>query len=257
MKQEPVSKDTNECSGTRLEEETAPEAAPNPVEEDRLSVAEESGEEEEEEDLQLSLATMAALNEFLSEQKEKQEKLKQIEEGNIPDTFEENWNLSQFWYSEATASALAKEALRAAGSGGAIACLCSPTLYRALKRTDHDCQVTLFEFDTRFAVYKEEFVLYDFRSPLDVPRPCYSAFDVIVADPPYLEESCLSRVSSTVKLIAKDSAKVILCTGKVMAPFASSLLGLSLQRFAITHEKERLSNPFGCFASYDLDEHCK
>ena len=42
MKREPVSKDTNECSGTRLEEETATEAAPNSLE-DRLSVAEESG----------------------------------------------------------------------------------------------------------------------------------------------------------------------------------------------------------------------
>jgi len=222
---------------------------------ERDSREEEEGSDDD--DLQLSLSTMAALNEFLSEQKEKQEKLKQIEEGNIPDSFEENWNLSQFWYSSATASALAKECLRAAGPKGSIVCISSPTLYIALSKMEHDCQVTLFEFDTRFAVYKENFVLYDFRSPLDVPRWCYSNYDVVVADPPYLEESCLSRVAQTVKLVARDAARLVLCTGKVMAPLASSLLGLRLQAFAITHEKERLSNPFGCFANYDLDQHCK
>lgn len=41
--------------------------------------------------LQLSAATMHALLEFYSEQQEREDKLREIEEGNIPETFEENW----------------------------------------------------------------------------------------------------------------------------------------------------------------------
>lgn len=41
--------------------------------------------------LQLSAATMDALLEFYKEQQEREDRLREIEEGNIPDTFEENW----------------------------------------------------------------------------------------------------------------------------------------------------------------------
>ena len=135
-------------------------------------------------------------------------------------------------------------------------CICSKLIN--LISTILSRAVHLYEFDPRFAVYKENFVLYDYRSPLDVGgRHHHSFYDVIIVDPPYLEENCLSKFTSTVKLIAKDDAKIILCTGKVMEPHAKSFLNLTLQKFEIKHEKERLSNPFGCFANYNLDEHCK
>merc|ERR1711951_243294 len=44
----------------------------------------------------------------------------------------EDWQLSQFWYTESTAAALAKEALTAAGDKGRIACVSCPTLYKAI-----------------------------------------------------------------------------------------------------------------------------
>lgn len=40
---------------------------------------------------QLSAGTMAALMEFFKEEEERKDKLRQIEEGEIPDTFEEDW----------------------------------------------------------------------------------------------------------------------------------------------------------------------
>ncbi|KAF2367158.1 Protein-lysine N-methyltransferase Efm5, partial [Trinorchestia longiramus] len=117
--------------------------------------------------------------------------------------------------------------------------------------------VNVFEFDSRFAVYGEDFVFFDYRSPLSVPLHLRDSFDVVVADPPYLEEDCLTKVALTIKMVSKPDAKIILCTGKVMEELAAKLMGLKLQNFEIKHEKERLSNPFGCFANYDLDEHCK
>merc|ERR1719516_853505 len=47
----------------------------------------------------------------------------------------EDWQLSQFWYTESTALALAREALAAAGDGGRIACVSCPTLYKAVVDT--------------------------------------------------------------------------------------------------------------------------
>ena len=45
----------------------------------------------------------------------------------------EDWQLSQFWYSEATAGALAGAVLSAAGPAGRVACVSAPTLYTACR----------------------------------------------------------------------------------------------------------------------------
>ena len=61
--------------------------------------------------------------------------------------------MSQFWYDEATAAALAA-ACRTASGGGRIACVSAPTLYIALKKLyGENCKVRLFEHDKRFARY--------------------------------------------------------------------------------------------------------
>lgn len=51
--------------------------------------------------------------------------------------------MSQFWYHEDTAMELARECLRLAGDEGAIACVSAPTLYRALRKLDHNCTCKL------------------------------------------------------------------------------------------------------------------
>ncbi|KAK8773910.1 hypothetical protein V5799_011556 [Amblyomma americanum] len=68
-----------------------------------------SGESDDEGLPELSDYAKAALEEFLREREEQ-------EKGAVP---EEDWQLSQFWYSDETAAALAKEAMRVAGPEGA------------------------------------------------------------------------------------------------------------------------------------------
>ncbi|XP_037793081.1 EEF1A lysine methyltransferase 1-like [Penaeus monodon] len=205
---------------------------------------------------QLSAGTMAALMEFFKEEEERKDKLRQIEEGEIPDTFEEDWNMSQFWYAAETSNCLAEECLRLAGNNGTIACVSSPTLYRTLRGMDHNCKLRVLEYDTRFAVYKEDFVLYDFKNPLAVPRDLRQEFDVVVADPPYLDEDCLAKMAITIKYLMKTDAKLILCTGTVLEELADRLLGVKKCKFEIKHDKQ-LSNPFSCYANYDLDSFCE
>ena len=76
----------------------------------------------------------------------------------------------------------------------------------------------LLEFDKRFEIYGEDFVFYDYNKPLDLPRDLEkNSFDIVLADPPYLADECLSKTAETAKFLTKE--KVLLCTGKVCQGF--------------------------------------
>ncbi|CAI8020943.1 EEF1A lysine methyltransferase 1, partial [Geodia barretti] len=150
---------------------------------------------------------MAALQEFYTEQEERQ---RRFEAGAIEGAgaggvaIEEDWKLSQFWYDDKTAVTLAKEALD--GGSRRIACISCPTLYaKLLQLKPADCEIFLLEYDTRFAVYGDSFVFYDYTSPLELPETMEEkSFDVVVADPPYLSEECLQKTAQTINFLAKE-----------------------------------------------------
>ena len=64
-----------------------------------------------------------------------------------------------------------------AGPGGSIACVSTPTLYIAL-RTKFKGKANLKLFDQRFALYGEDFELYNYKSPLAVARELREKFDI-------------------------------------------------------------------------------
>ena len=84
---------------------------------------------------QLSAETFAALQEFYQEE-EHREVLKTQDSSVVCDmnSFNEDWNLSQFWYNDETSKILAKECLRCAGADGRIACISAPSIYVAIKK---------------------------------------------------------------------------------------------------------------------------
>lgn len=94
-----------------------------------------------------------------------------------------------------------------------IACVSAPSVYQKLRELHGgDICVYIFEYDKRFAIYGEEFVFYDYNSPLDLPgRVAEHSFDIVVADPPYLSEECLRKTSQTIRFLTRG--KVLLCTG--------------------------------------------
>lgn len=201
-----------------------------------------SSEPEHEDTPELSEYARQALEEFLRERSERQN----------PAFIEENWQLSQFWYSDGTALALAKEASRAA-EDGKIVCISCPTLYQKLKELECHNEVVLLEFDKRFECYGDEFIFYDYNDPLGFEERWKGTCDVVVLDPPFLSEECLAKVSQTVKFL--NPKFIILCTGAVMEPYAQSLLGLRPCKFKPTHTR-KLGNEFKCFANYNMDEFC-
>ncbi|XP_021920955.1 EEF1A lysine methyltransferase 1 isoform X2 [Zootermopsis nevadensis] len=176
----------------------------------------------------LSTEALVALQEFYAQQAEKDEKCRWILEGkeisqqNIE--FEEDWQLSQFWYDDETAAYLSREALSAAGPAGRIALVSCPTLYKKLKPEAHNRQ--------------------------DIPHHFTGNFDVVVADPPFLSEECLTKTAVTVKHLAKH--KIILCTGAKMEELAQRLLNVRKCKFEPRH-KNNLANEFYCYANYDIN----
>jgi hypothetical protein len=125
---------------------------------------------------------LAALHEFYVERDEKEKRFENLRArveastSHAPlsmELFAEDWNASQFWYSDETATLLAKELLKDATTETRIAVVSAPSVFIQLKNllasgASEVPQIYLLEFDTRFSMFKE-FVQYDFRSPLSLP----------------------------------------------------------------------------------------
>jgi len=86
----------------------------------------------------LSAETFAALQQFYTEEEHRESIKLSVEECSTkkPDdmtAFNEDWNLSQFWYDDQTSEILAKACVQGAGLTGHIACISAPTAYVAIK----------------------------------------------------------------------------------------------------------------------------
>lgn len=93
----------------------------------------------------------------------------------------------------------------------------APSVYQKLKQGVVDgsdrVSAVVFEYDRRFATYGDDFIFYDYKEPLSFEASVApQSFDIVLADPPYLSEECLSKVAKTIKYLSKG--KVLLCTGK-------------------------------------------
>ena len=101
-----------------------------------------------------------------------------------------------------------------------MACVSCPTLFRTLKARGCACSAArhlpsahacvgcppcaqddfpavvchLLEFDERYSC-RGDFSFYDYNEPQRVPEALHGAFDVVVADPPYLAEECLVKTA--------------------------------------------------------------
>jgi hypothetical protein len=223
---------------------------------------------------QLSPETAAILAAFLQE-REATKKAHTDEAKDATATLaktQEDWQLSQFWYDEATGILLARELLAAAAdhvgtsssssssssrSPTCIVCVSAPSAYKALlavglKDNASATKAYILEYDRRFgeAFGEDAFVFYDFNHPREVPSRLHGQADVILLDPPFLNESTLTCYAETVALLRKDAdTRVMLCSGAVMLPFARSLLGLRPVRAAVRHANQ-LSNPFLLYVSH-------
>lgn len=69
----------------------------------------------------------------------------------------------------------------------------------------------LFEYDSRFKIFGADFIQYDYKFPLDIPRDMSGHFDLVIADPPFLSEECLTKMAVAIKFLTKKN--IVFCTG--------------------------------------------
>ncbi|KAL8821341.1 MAG: hypothetical protein Q9223_000606 [Gallowayella weberi] len=142
-----------------------------------------SHEDDENDMPQLSADTLAILGDFYSERAQNEKQFEDLKAQKAQDRveaplsmtmFSEDWNASQFWYSDETAILLAEQLLKDSTKDTKIAVVSAPSVFVQIKNrllltgreesASETPQVTLLEFDQRFGVF-EEFVHYDFQSP--------------------------------------------------------------------------------------------
>lgn len=205
-------------------------------------------------EIKLSASTLAALQEFYAEQSVMErcvvQEAQSPQDSNPSDVVmpSEDWQLSQFWYDDYTATLLAKEALFAVNNSGRIACISCPTLYARLHSMNPaDCAIVCLEFDQRFLHFGDSFVFYDYNEPVALPAQLKASFDLVVVDPPFLSEECLQKIAQTVHYLT--TKKILLCTGAVMTELAQQLLGVTECSFRPSHIN-KLANEFCCYANY-------
>ncbi|KAM7264622.1 hypothetical protein ACFE04_002305 [Oxalis oulophora] len=225
----------------------------------------------------LSSHTLAALKEFLAEQNQTNPSTEdEEEEEKKPSLLSEDWRLSQFWYEPNTAHTLVEEVQLLCGgfslSNVRVACIACPTLYVYIKGLDvvlceivnvsfpllivaihkHSAvNVQLLEYDKRFGQYGSDFTYYDYNEPEVLPENMKHAFQVIIADPPYLSKECLEKVTRTVSFLAQpQDSHLLLLTGAVQTDRAKELLGLRPCGFRPQHSS-KLGNEFRLFTNYD------
>lgn len=139
-----------------------------------------------------------------------------------------------------------------------MALLSCPSMYKSVKDAirETNTMVRLFEFDTRFSNFGEDFVFYDYRdvvqNELTLIKSFEKSFDIIFADPPFLSEECIGTMADIIKKIAKDDADLIVCSGKVMEVPLKNTLNLNKCEFQPEHQRN-LANEFCSFANFDLD----
>ncbi|EDW63619.1 protein-lysine N-methyltransferase CG9154 [Drosophila virilis] len=213
-------------------------------------------------DITLPADTLAILNEFLAERskREHDEEQRMLNKTGKDAHFEEDWQLSQFWYSDRTkraiGDALAKLVKEHNSSDFRIALLSCPSLYATIK--DVHEQVNIFEYDQRFAAYGTDFVHYDFNavdSCSDYLVEHHKRYDLIIADPPFLSEECMTKMSKIIINLQRSSAsKLVFCSGEVVEPWLVANLPLHKCNFRPEHERN-LGNEFVSFANFNFDHY--
>ncbi|KAL8697499.1 MAG: hypothetical protein Q9224_002281 [Gallowayella concinna] len=212
--------------------------------------------EDEEDDMpKLSADTLAILGDFYSERAQNEKQFEDLKSQTAQDRletplsmtmFSEDWNASQFWYSDETAILLAEQLLKDSTNNTRIAIVSAPSVFIQIKNrleltgnegsVSDTPQVTLLEFDQRFSVFKE-FVHYDFQSPIKLPG----------------ERARLVSVDLALTTIAAE-AQVVVCTGERMEELVHKLYrGIRTTTFRPKHAQGRLSNDFRCYANFESE----
>ncbi|KAG6910641.1 hypothetical protein DXG01_009151 [Tephrocybe rancida] len=172
--------------------------------------------------------------------------------------FGEDWQLSQFWYSTPYAIRLAKSVRTLCTPTSKVAFVCCPTGFVAFQHTNPLEGARLLEFDKRFNVLAPSKVIhYDLDEPDVFPDDLRGDVDVVIVDPPFLQESTNRKLIQTIRQILHPTR------GKLVLITSASIEKTILQRLyyeppigplrltSLDPELGRLANEFACWGTWE------
>lgn len=125
-----------------------------------------------------------------------------------------------------------------------------PDFKQLNEQTSNDIDIKLFEYDKRFEIYGQDFILYDYKNPLNFSKNFENYFDLVIADPPFLSSECHIKTGMTIRKVGTENLKLIICTGAVMEELLAASLKVKLNSFIPKHERN-LANEFKCYSNYE------
>ena len=199
-----------------------------------------------------------------------------------PIKLKEDWQLSQFWNDEATCSAFAtiiKGELerRNISSTGRCVFISSPTPFKYMMTkkilSSFVCyfytflitikfiyladQMHLLEFDKRFAAYGDNFNFWDFNDPLALPEGLKGTFDLVLMDPPFLNEDTFEKTFKAVDWLRKDGAAIMISSGAMMRDYVKAYSSnIDVMEFIPRHQNN-LSNQWSLQCNFNADAYLK
>ncbi|ETN41125.1 uncharacterized protein HMPREF1541_03060 [Cyphellophora europaea CBS 101466] len=230
-----------------------------------------------EDELGLSADTLAALQHFYLEQDIDLRAFEDLKSSTDESgerkllsisAFKEDWNASQFWFTDDTAEFLARQLLLHSTSESSIAIISAPSIFLQAQKLlltgqyPLPTRLCLLEYDERFDLL-EGFVKYDFNDPTNLPADMDGQFDLIVCDPAYHSEACIVQYAKSCKWLTKavdvksDRSRSIkmVCTGEALQDVVTeSFAPISITSFHPRHTV-RLDNRYACYANFELEIH--
>ncbi|KAK9467967.1 putative N6-adenine methyltransferase-domain-containing protein [Lipomyces arxii] len=205
--------------------------------------------------------------------------------------FTEDWNLSQFWYTDLTARTLSAFVLDPlvkvpldlnsipiphpefeSMPDIKIAIISAPTVHQYLtykilpllpQAMRRKIKCVVLEHDSRFALFGNQFVHYDFNEPTRLPGWSKGAFTGVIIDPPFLSTECQVKTAITARLLLpkvdndeeRRKQKVVVCTGqKVEDVILRTYKNYGIRRTSFDPEhRNGLANEFRCFANSEIE----
>ncbi|KAJ7159467.1 putative N6-adenine methyltransferase-domain-containing protein [Mycena filopes] len=137
----------------------------------------------------------------------------------------------------------------------AIAFLCCPTAFVAFQHLKPLRNARLLEFDGRFGVLSpRQYVPYDMEEPTRLPADLTESFDIVVVDPPFLNEYTNTHIVTTLRQITRPTAKVLVITSTSVTSVLEKLYDSApvgpLRKTKIEVEHGQLRNDFACWGSW-------
>ncbi|EDR08144.1 uncharacterized protein LACBIDRAFT_147556, partial [Laccaria bicolor S238N-H82] len=171
--------------------------------------------------------------------------------------FGEDWQLSQFWYTDPFANHLARALHTLCTPKTTIAFLCCPTGFVAFQHLNPLPGAHLLEYDQRFAVVSpKQYTPYDLDEPDVFPEALRGKVDMAVVDPPFLNEVTNTKIAQTLRQILHPTrGKLLLITSTSIEEtlhkiYDSSPVG-PLRKTTMVVEHRQLSNDFAAWGSWE------